>query len=35
MDKNNIDEYISAFYDGELNSEETDELLNKIDSDKY
>ena len=35
MDKNNIDEYISAFYDGELNPEETDELLNKVDSDKY
>ena len=35
MDKNNIDEYISAFYDGELNPEEADELLNKVDSDKY
>ena len=35
MDKNNIDEYISAFYDGELNPEETDELLDKVDSDKY
>jgi hypothetical protein len=35
MDKNNIDEYISAFYDGELNPKETDELLNKVDSDRY
>ena len=35
MDKNNIDECISAFYDGELNSEEIDELLKIVDSDKY